>query len=707
MGKGTITQRSFVLGELREGFLEADDLEARGQSVRGGLNMRVEATRGLAERYGLSAIMEGGDAIDMIELRPASGLRFCLVIGRQTLRVFAEDRTIAFSITPGAQPWPSTAGPGDIWLEPFREKTVIGGAWGLHQLVYASGAWSFTAFAFGSAAGGEAAQPYWSFRQDIAIQPSAVTGSITITASASLWTSAYVGQRIRYNKREILITGFTSATVLSGTVITELAPSYRLTMDSIKGFRVGDAIIGQDTDYQGVIVAIGATYLDVTTLEFFDGPDVNEKVSCPTSSAKVTAKTVVSPLYSAVWDEPLMSPLRGYPRAGASAAGRLTLIDFPLVPDLVVMSSLRSIDDFAVGASDDDAIQRQCGDNAPRFLHAINAGDLVLLSDAGLYYVSIRDGGLLTPATFNAVLFDKRAASPVRPVLVDDGIVFVEASGQSLAAALLDGNIYLKWSVKPISLYHSHLIKTPVKLCGPSAFSVEPEKYLFVINGDGSMAVMSWFERFSTETIGFLPWQTTGEFRAVSAIFGGYWVLADRVLKDSLGETEVVAMLEEMSIDARLDCEVPVSGAVRFRNMTVSACAGDYFMGNFQVSATGEITGSDAFPDGTVVGLPFTARCQPWPAEHINTPRAGMLKARLIRGAVSVQHTGPFKIRANAITREVGGYAFGDDLLSPPPLRTKLHRFIVTGDRDHPEIEIIRDTPSRLRIMAITQEVQT
>ncbi|MCL5460087.1 hypothetical protein M3M33_15730, partial [Loigolactobacillus coryniformis] len=82
---------------------------------------------------------------------------------------------------------------------------------------------------------------------------------------------------------------------------------------------------------------------------------------------------------------------------------------------------------------------------------------------------------------------DKRGANQVRPVAVEDAVVFVESSGESVAIAQLSGNVYLKWTVRAISALHAHLIQTPIKLCGPSLYSPLPEKYFFAVNADGSL----------------------------------------------------------------------------------------------------------------------------------------------------------------------------------------------------------------------------
>lgn len=720
MAKNTETQRDFTLGVLREEFLEGDDLELRKRSLRGGKNVRIKATRSVCGRPGTFYRRTKANSYDIIELRPQSGAVFGLLIGDTTLDVIDSAGRSIWTLDPA--PWTDGA---DVWVEPFSEKTVLGGSWGLKVLTYNGGSWVLSDFGFDPTTGGQIAQPYWIFNEGVTIRPSAISGSITVTASAAIFTPSYVGLRIRYGEREILITGYTSPTLVSGTVISALKPSYRLTFASTANFNVGDAIVGQVTDYQGLIISKTSTTIDVVTTEFLDGPDVSEKVSAPSGTATVTAKAVIAPLASPIWDEPLISPVRGYPRAGASAGGRLTFVDFPQVPDLIAMSSTRAITDFEVGAEDDDAILRQAGENSPRFLHVINAGDLLLFSDKGLYYVELRSGNLLTPTSFNPVQFDKRAAAPVRPVAIDDGAAFVEASGQTIATCQLTGNVNLRWTVRSISIYHNQLINAPVKLCGPSLFSVQPEKYLFVVNADGTLAAMSWFEEFSIETIGFIPWETEGAFKSVSPIFGGYWAIVERDL-----DVGPVTVLEEFSQDTVVDCacivavadvlevnganlevngdnlEVSVSGATPLATLEVALVGENWFGGLRTVDAGGNVPDATGYPSDSYVGLDFPVWVEPWPVEMINTPRSGMLKARVIRGSVSLLNTLTAYVRANRTTKRFGGYAFGDDLSEAPPLMTQRVKFSVVGNRDHPELEIGRSAPGKFEVMSVTQEVQ-
>ena len=684
------------MGELRSEFLESDDLKIRGQSLRGAMNTQIKTTRTVAARMGSSYATTMATARDIYEIRTDDDNVFGLVTRETSLSVIDESGATLYSNS--TVPWVSQ---GRIWVENYRGITLLGGRNGISKLTYSAGTWTLSDFAFDFTAGGALAQPYWVYTKGLTMTPSATTGAITLTSSGAFWTAAYVGMRVRYNRREILITGYTSPTVVSGTVVSSLPPSYRLTATSMSSFQVGDAVVSAVVGFTGIVVAVTATTIDVATLEVLSGPDVGEVISCPSGSATITVKTLISPLASPVWDEPLMSSVRGYPRAAASAAGRLVLIDFPNAPDVIALSSARSIYDFEVGIDDDDAIVRAVGDNAPRFHRVVNSGDLVFLTDKGLYYISLRDGSLLTPSSFNPVMFDKRACSArARPVQIGTSIIFVEASNQTISMATLDGNIYLKWSVRTLSTLHSHLIKNATRLCAPSSYATDVDKYLFVINEDGTMAVMSFSEEFTPENIGFVPWETQGAYFSVSPAFGHYWAIVDRTLGGVLVRT-----VEKFEPSALLDCETPHNSAVPLANTAVSLHGGGFYGGTRTVDALGVVPDIVDMPAGSKVGLPFTTSVYVWPVKHVDSPSAGIKRARPVRGSVAIRSTGTFKVRANNSTRIVGGYSAGDDVALPPPLKTRVVKFGIWGNRDYPEIEIIKDEPGEFEVMAVTQEV--
>lgn len=694
MAKASTVQRSFSLGETREDFLERDDLDVRRGSLRKMRNMRVLATEAAENRPGTRFVVAQTGLRQKFEFTPETGVSFAILIFDDAVIVMNEDGTA--EETYGSVPW--TDG-NAVWYAVFPN-TIIFGSEALYGLEYRSGTWTFGAVVFADRPGNELAQPYWAFEPGTTITPSARTGSITITASANVFTAAHVGKRIRYIQKEITITGYTNATTVTGTVVRELPPSFDLTMPSVSGYAVGEAVVGSQSNWQGVITAIVGSDLRCVTTSNYGGPTATETISGPNASRTLSSVAAASaPYASNIWDEPLISDIHGYPKGGAAVKGRLVLCNFPKIPDLVAISSTRAINDFDVGAEDDDAIVRQVGNDGQRFLHAVPAADLILLSDNGLYVVKTRDGELLTPSNFEAVRFDERSANAVKPALVDDAVVFVEGAGATVSACVLSGNVYLQWSVLPLSRLHSHLIKTPVSLCGPALRSDVTEKYMFVVNTDGTVAAMSWVAEFGAETVGFVPWDTQGQFRDISPLFGGYWATVDRVTSD--GE---VRYLERFDFDTMMDCVVDDS-ATHLPGKLVGKWSNDWYIGEEVSGTDGSLVDMPDTGSPIQVGLEFDSEIQPWPVEMVESPKIGMVRARLVRASISVQNTVSFKCRRNNTDALVQAYSVGDDLSQPPRRKQAVYRFIVFGNRDHPEVTFVRDEPGPFRVLSIGQEV--
>lgn len=723
--KDTIWQRDFSLLEVREDLLEADDTDLRKRSLQSALNCRAMATRVLTQRPGMF-YLRNLDFDRAVEVEPEDGVKFAMVTRDDDILMLNETGGTVATISP--VPWDSA---DDLWILPLRKEVLIGDpSSGIYSLTYASGSWTIDDFEFDEAPGGERAQPYWVFSQGSSITPSARTGNIFVTATKNVFTSQHVGSRIRYGQREIRITSFITPAIVKGTVISKLPPSFRIKMNSDIQYRVGETVVGSDTNFQGIITATNASlrYIYVVTTNFFDGPDTGEDLSSESFTSEIVSVTEISPLPSTIWDEQMMSAAHGWPRAATSRGDRLFFTDFPDIPSMIAVSSARSIRDWKTGAEDDDAITREIGNNAPQFRHVIDAGDILLLADKGCYFLNARDGATLTPTNFNPVQFDKRGASRHPPVLVDDAVVFIEANQKTVSAALLTGNVYLKWSVRNLTLMHNHLINNPVLVCGPNPAASETEKYLFVVNGDGTLAAASWSDSFGDRDVGIAPWSTDGMYRAIFPMFDGYWAAVDREIASG-----TVRMLERFDEDAWMDSTVstnevstaqiltlggiPITvqgeqiiisqqAATHLPGRTVSYTYGDAYVGDWVVGDDGSMESEPDLVGARQIGLHFDSRAKLWPVEVLESPRLGLLKARVYKMAVSMQSTVSWMAICNGKSRVLGGYAIGDDLSVPPPRRTKVYKVPVFGQKDHPDLEIVKHQPGPWRVLAAGQEVQ-
>lgn len=733
--KRAYTQADFSLGVTIPELIDGDDTEVRATSLQDGKNLRVTRGRTLRARPGLELKVSVAEDQDVYEMRvqtPQGERKFAIVVQINGLQIY--DDEFGFVAFWDAAPWGVFAS-GRPWAAQF-ENTMIFGGYEFYALQYKDGEWSFGPVTFAQKPGGEWSIPYWSYERGTAINPSGYTGSVTVTASASIFSAAWVGKRIRYSGREMVVTAVASGTSLTATVTAELPPTFVITFASssdLSGYAVGDIVTASETSWSGIVASKGSTTLTCVTVSdtratsAYGGPITDDEIVGPNAAKKPDSiSRASSPASTTVWDEQVWSNHRGWPKSGAEVNGRLALCNFPEVPNLIAISSARWHLDFEIGAADDDAILRTAGNRNPRFQHIVNGTDLLLLADRGCYYVKTRDGELLTPSNFQVTQFDERGTDEVAPVVVEGGVLFVEKNKRSVAACVLSGNVYLNWRVIDLTRFHAHLIRRPIAICGPTSDTEMSERYVMIVNEDGTLAVMSWFTDFGEDRVGFIPWETQGrKFRNVFPLFGKYAAIV---------QNKTTFTLEIFNPDYYLDGATPVDGLL---NGTVLATdglvpittdGGEEIRGwqarfahladrnvkawrAYETILSDTLDGIGEFQTAFSVtadqlGVPIDVRAKPWPREVLESPRRGMIKARVIRAAVAVRDTVGFAFRRNATTTVIPPRRPSDPEMEPPPLKTDWYRFNVFGNRAHPEMEIFLQEPNPFEITSITQEVQ-
>lgn len=705
MRKEVIWQRNMSALEVREELLEAKGTELRARSLRAARNMAALPSGALEARPGLRFVKSGGTPRQIVEIAPATSLTFAVVIYDNKLEVLDDTNAVVF--TDSSVGWTSGA---DLWVVPSRTQTIIGD-WqtGIYVLAYdiSSATFSLGDYAFDQGAGTETLQPYWSFFPGTRLTPSAVTGAITVTASGNVFEASQVGTSIRWHDREIRITGFTSATQVSGTVASRLPPSWELTVASTANMRVDDVVEQTTTQFQAIITQIvSATQIRCVTIDNFEGPDVgaSEVLSFPSGSTTVTVKTGIAPQASRIWDEQLMSARRQWPRSATIAANRLVFANFPWVPNAVALSAAGRLADFKVGTEDDAAILRTVG-RGSRVRHVVNAGDLLLLCEREVLVTTLRPGVVLTPSNFATYSVDERGASPARPVVVDSGVLFIDRGQKHVGLLVLDGASELRWTVRNLTPFHAHLIKTPTSLCGAASGSAESVGRAFVVNGDGTLVAISWVDILGVDSIGLAPWDTDGTFQHVGTAFGKHWAI---VLRDINGVS--TRFIERFEDGIYLDCAtegIPSNSgsATRLIGEEAHVVWRSAHVGSAVVIAGGIVPGMEDVTSTAQIGLNFQCEAAVWAQEAAST-RQGTVVPRVVRFFVSVQDTAVFSVRCNAHTREIGGYRFGDPPSLTPPLLTDVFRVPVMGRRQHPDLAVLRTRPGPFRLLATAQEVQ-
>ena len=305
------------------------------------------------------------------------------------------------------------------------------------------------------------------------LTPSATSGNITLTASASAFASGNVGDYCYANDGfgRARIIGFTSATVVSA----------------------------------------------VTEIPFFS------------TSAIAASSWTLEAGYEDAW-----SGSRGYPRTVTFHQGRLVFGGGKSQPATIWMSRVNQFFDFNVGQGlDDEAIVASVDTQDLNAIVGIHSGrDLQIFTTAAEFAIPQTDLEPITPGNI-AVRRQTTAGAKagIRTIGSDNGTLFIQREGKSLREFLFQ-DVAGAYTSNNISLLSSHLLSTPTDMALRKATSTTEGDLLVIVNSsDGSLAAFSFLR--PQNVIAPALWTTTGEFIAVTVDVDEIYAVVKRTINGS------------------------------------------------------------------------------------------------------------------------------------------------------------------------------
>ena len=270
-----VEQTSYETGEVGEAHLFRADLGVRAKSVKRARNVRILVSGALEARPGTERIATAaGDGICVLMV--VQDTAFVLVLTHQRLDVYDKaTRALVDSVT-GCD-WTLTMLQDDVTpltVEPYDNEARVLHQSLLEQIITraSDGQWSVADAEPAEGIGGSLRQSYYRYAErGVSLTPSAVTGSVTLTASASYFVAGHVGKRMRLQGREVTITAVTNGTTATATVVQTLFPTLTLTVASTAGFEVGEIIQGRDTQTEGEVVQINSGVSMAVLMSSFSG----------------------------------------------------------------------------------------------------------------------------------------------------------------------------------------------------------------------------------------------------------------------------------------------------------------------------------------------------------------------------------------------------------------------------------------------------
>lgn len=568
MQKIRVPQNSFQFGEVSGSLSMRTDSPVYSASASSLENMIVMAEGSVKKRYGLKFLYDYGLTFNptypaqshLVKFAFSDDEQYLISIEHQKVRCFYLDQinnvvtlvdTITLDTNSDALPFDqeylqqyTVAQYGDVMF-------VCHPLFMPRMLIRTSlTTFDITPFSFDERLDGNVVfQPYSSFQAfGTTLDPSATTGTITLTTSNPHWTTDHVGTVVRYGDSEIEITGYTSSTVVTGTVVDilrirlSILNPFRTTEGSATvevthfnhGYGGGETVIIEDAAATGGInvgnlngTRTVAGIIDENTWYFTAGGAAS---SSEDGGGYVKLQTHAP---TADWSEQAFSAVRGYPAAVIFHENRLCFGGTIAQPDAVWMSKIGSFFNFDVGTAEDDesiALVTATGQvNEIRYM--ISNRDLQIFGASSELYVPTYLNQAITPTNAQIRNQTPFGCEFTQPVSIDGATIFVQ-NGGTVVREYLYTDTEDAYTSTAISTTASHLIVDPKCMTVSHGAFGGAESYALMSNGNGDLAVFN--SNRAERRASWTRFTTDGNFCSICGIhervFANIWTPDGRLV---------------------------------------------------------------------------------------------------------------------------------------------------------------------------------
>ena len=475
------------------------------------------------------------------------------------------------------------------------------------------------------------------------LTPSAVSGNITLTASAGVFTSGSVNQYVNVSPQgRARIVAYTSTTVVSA--ITEY-PFFNTTA-----------------------VASGSW-------EYESG-------------------------YEDVW-----SAGKGWPRTVTFHEGRLYFGGSKSRPSTVWGSKIALFFDFAATESlDDDAVEATLDTNDLNVItDIISSRDFQVFTTGGEFFVPQAGTDPITPLTFTFKNVSRNGIKPgTRVQSVDSGSVYIQRQGKSLNEFVFS-DTQLTYITQRISLFSGHLLKAPERIALRRASSTEDADLLLMTNTtDGSMAAFSVMR--SQQVTSPSEFTTDGRFLDVGVDITNIYTVTKRTF-NSVDRYFVELFTDTLFTDcAFIGGAAASASSLPHIGKALNVITDGVVQSNETVSGGGSVTFDRASTTSYEVGLPITVYVKTMPVEvKLQTGSRLSFKKRIVEISPIVKDTQHLIINNQPVAFRLFDNPLLDD---PEPTFTGVKRVNgVLGYSREQSIEVQQNLPLKMTLLGLDYRV--
>lgn len=547
---------------------------------------------------------------------------------------------------------------------------------------------------------------------------SALSGAITATAASAVFAVTDVGRQITAGTGLLTITGYTSATVVTGTSLLTfdslVNTSWTLTDSPQTGLTPSSANIGDTStltlDAAGWRGGAGlAGYTDVGSYISINGGliRVNSITSSTVASGTVVkALTGVTKAFAGSWTDNSadFSATLGYPGAATFFEGRLILGGSSGFPNRLWFSASGATDNFALGVNDGDAFSYDIGDAFDQIMHLIPAKALLCLTYSGEYTISSRSQGPITPTATTIRRQTSWGCNRVKPVLVDNVLMFVQRSGKKIFAMQYDYTID-GYQSHELTEFIPDLFDNADAQIKSLVFSAEPIPTLYMISSYSQDNVAGDYLKTCTlefsQNIRAWAFQDIGQVTSLAII---PYSLTNQVWINKNGTIETLDQALDLWSTRTYAGPIPaglsVFGLDHLNGLPVTILADGVPISGLSTSF-GSLVVPVAVVTTLIVGLFYTSECTLLPIEDQVNGSATGKRRRLSEWFIRLYNT-------QCLTVNGSDQAFRrmdtNVLDLPPPLFTGIKKDIALGWTEQgAEISFSRTVPLKQVVLGINR----
>tara|TARA_R110002050_G_scaffold184446_2_gene318103 strand:- start:3171 stop:5204 length:2034 start_codon:yes stop_codon:yes gene_type:complete len=489
------------------------------------------------------------------------------------------------------------------------------------------------------------------------ITPDAIDGTVTVTASASVFTADHVDQYIN------VLSGFGRARIIERESAT--------------------------------VVKV------ITELPFFkaDQAIANNAWELETG-------------YEDAW-----SDARGYPRTTSFHEGRLYMGGSKAMPNTLFGSKVADFFNFkSAEALDDDAILVTMNTDSVNAITAMRSGrDLQIFTKDAEFFVPQADLDPITPSNIVIKNATRRGSKEgVRPVMAEGGTLFIQREGKAIREYLFS-DVDLNYQANNISLLASHLLKTPRSMALRVATSTDDGDLLLIPNDDdGSMAVFSILR--SQNVVAPAEFTTDGSFLDVAVDLADIYVVVKRTI-GSATKYYIEMFDDQRTTDSNIQyfsgatlpdrakpSNTTCSNLSHLEAKSVNVIRDNFVLTDKTVSS-GAIT-VDAVPSTFVeVGLPYSVEVKTLPAEpKLSSGVVVSRKRRILEATTLVDRTQNLAVNGFELPFNTLPYTLG----STPATFTGRKRLApLLGYSDEAQLTFTMTQPLFATVLAVEYKLST